>query len=265
MNAKATDSPDRAVTYRIRDWEKHFENNRTREMVKMAWVPVPNKHDGEGFQRIMREKDGLVIYGCWHLILQVASKCLRERGTLMRDDGTPLDAAAIAIKTGWRDSKDIARALAFLSSAEVGWIERLNETSESIPQEGAAIPQEGARNGMELNGTELNGTEDSVASFPACDPVALRIGTWFKRRPSTKWHSDERKAYKAIGKPDEDDLAALEAFYTAEKSAVASKDGRDYRRTSVLTLLRHWPGEVDKARRWKSERERRAEYDKGVF
>ncbi len=156
MTTKATDNPAHAVTYRIRDWEKHFENNRTREMVKMAWVPVPNKHDGEGFQRIMREKDGLVIYGCWHLILQVASKCLRERGTLLRDDGTPLDADAIAIKTGWRDSKDIARALAFLSSAEVGWIERLNETSESIPQEGAAIPQEGARNGMELNGTEKN-------------------------------------------------------------------------------------------------------------
>lgn len=147
------------TTYRIRNWEQHFENNRTREMVKMAWVPVPNKHDGEGFQRIMREPDGLILYGCWHLILQVASKCLRERGTLMRDDGTPLDAEAIALKTGCRDSKAIQRALDFLSSSAVAWIEALTENGQVIPQEGAPIPQEGARKGIEGNGIEGNGNK----------------------------------------------------------------------------------------------------------
>ncbi len=140
--------------YRIRNWDKHYENNRTREMVKMSWVPVPNKHDGEGFQRIMREKDGLVIYGCWHLILQVASKCLRPRGTLLRDDGTPLDAASIALKTGVRDEKLIQRALDFCCLPQVAWIEQLASGAPDSPQEGAGLPQEGALNRIEENGKE---------------------------------------------------------------------------------------------------------------
>jgi len=141
-------------SYRIRDWARHFENNRTREMQIMRWVPVPNKHDGEGFQTIMAEPDGIMIYGCWHLILQVASKCLRERGTLLRDDGTPLTPHALAMKTGWRKADDFARALDFLSSAQVGWIECIAQEGAAIPQSGAAIPQEPAGNRMELNGRE---------------------------------------------------------------------------------------------------------------
>jgi len=110
------------VIYRIRDWDSNFENNRTRNRPKLGWVPVPNKHDGEGFRRIMAEADGIVIYGCWHLILQVASKCA-PRGTLVRYDGTPLQAADIALRTGWRKEKDVQRALEFCSSPEVGWLE----------------------------------------------------------------------------------------------------------------------------------------------
>jgi len=138
--------------YRIRDWPVHFENNRTKEMVHMRWVPVPNKHDGEGFQRIMREPDGMVIYGCWHLILQVASKCLRDRGTLLRDDGTPYTADSLSLKTGWRNVADFVRALSFLSSPDVAWI-------EVVTQEGAGFPQEPARKGREWNGRERNGRE----------------------------------------------------------------------------------------------------------
>ena len=120
----------------------------------MRWVPVPNKHDGEGFQRIMREPDGMVIYGCWHLILQVASKCLRCRGTLLRDDGTPYTADSLSLKTGWRNVADFKRALEFLSSPDVAWIEVVTQEGAGIPQEGAGIPQEPARNGREWKGRE---------------------------------------------------------------------------------------------------------------
>jgi hypothetical protein len=126
----------------------------------MRWVPVPNKHDGEGFQRIMREPDGMVIYGCWHLILQVASKCLRCRGTLLRDDGTPYTADSLSLKTGWRNVADFKRALEFLSSPDVAWIEVVTQEGAGIPQEGAGIPQEPARNGREWNGREWKGRED---------------------------------------------------------------------------------------------------------
>lgn len=201
--------------YRIRDWHKHFENNRTRDMVKMAWVPVPNKHDGEGFQRIMREKDGMVIYGCWHLILQVASKCLRERGTLLREDGTPLDADAIAYKTGWRSAGDIQRSLDFLCTPQIGWIEQVAQDGQIIPHLPAAIPHLPAVNGMEGNGIEGNHSAsdkptseevifwDSSSGFtgiseqdmnewaiayPACDLQAeiQRASQWLKANPKKK-------------------------------------------------------------------------------
>ena len=136
------------TTYRIRNWDEHFENNRTRDMKDMRWVPVPNKHDGEGYAYIMSLKDGISIYGAWHLILQVASKC-KERGTLLRDDGTPLLAKSIAIKSRG-DEKTIQRALEICCSPEVDWIEALTEE----PQEGAEIPQEPARKGREWNGIE---------------------------------------------------------------------------------------------------------------
>ena len=155
--------------YRIRDWQRHFENNRTRDMEKMRWVPVPNKHDGEGFQRIMQEKDGIIIYGCWHLILQVASK-LRERGTLLRDDGTPITADTLALKTGWRRPQDFQRTLDFCSSGEMAWIERLSKEGAENPQAPAENPQEGARNGME--GIEEKG-RTHLLPFGECQKVRL--------------------------------------------------------------------------------------------
>jgi hypothetical protein len=178
--------------YRIRDWHKHFENNRTRDMVKMAWVPVPNKHDGEGFQRIMREKDGMVIYGCWHLILQVASKCLRERGTLLREDGTPLDADAIAYKTGWRSAGDIQRSLDFLCTPQIGWIEQVAQDGQIIPHLPAGIPHLPAGNGIEGNGKEWKSIApdkptrkrdpviDALASLEAEDLAQVTKSSWSK-------------------------------------------------------------------------------------
>ena len=78
------------------------------------------------------------------------------------------------------------------------------------------------------------------------NPIRTRIGKLLGRRESTKWDADELKAHKAITPIDEDDLRMMEEFY----SAVIPKPD-DFRRTTMLTLLRHWNGEVDKARAFK--------------
>jgi len=148
--------------YRIRDWQKHFENNRTRELKKMDWVPVPNKHDGEGFLTIMEQKDGLKIYACWHLLLQVASKC-GIRGTLLRDDGTPHTAESIARKCSCRDPEAMRRAIEFCSSPQVAWLEAVTSNGEIIPHDAAEIPQLPARKGREGNGNEGKGREEDTA------------------------------------------------------------------------------------------------------
>ena len=83
---------------RVRNWDKFYENSRSRRIEKAGWVPIPNRHDGEGYSRIMFEKDGLEIFAVWILLLQVASKC-HPRGTLVRGDGTPLDTTGFMMKT----------------------------------------------------------------------------------------------------------------------------------------------------------------------
>ena len=34
---------------RVAGWDEHFENNRTRELKRLHWLPVPNKQDGDGY------------------------------------------------------------------------------------------------------------------------------------------------------------------------------------------------------------------------
>ena len=62
------------IVYRVKDWSKHFENNKSRERDSLSWVPVPNKQHGMGFQRIMAHDDGLAILGVWYLVGIVTGK-----------------------------------------------------------------------------------------------------------------------------------------------------------------------------------------------
>src|ERR1700684_3855635 len=81
--------------YRVRDWDSLYENNRTRSMKFMQWIPITNKQDGDGYIQVVEGKNGAEMLGGWLAILQVASKC-RTRGTLLRSSGHPHDAASIS-------------------------------------------------------------------------------------------------------------------------------------------------------------------------
>ena len=114
--------------YRVKDWNEHFENNRTKEMVQMRWVPVPNKHDGDGYTELMERPNGIALYGAWHLILQVASKC-KTRGLLIRDNNEPHTAASIKRITSG-DLETIQ--LALIACVEIGWLEIVDVSGNVI-------------------------------------------------------------------------------------------------------------------------------------
>ncbi|HUU95374.1 MAG TPA: hypothetical protein VM487_06520 [Phycisphaerae bacterium] len=117
------------VTYRIRNWDQQFENAGSRKVAKrLSWVAMPNSHDGAGYRRIMAERDGVTIYGCWCLIVQVASRC-PERGLLLTPDG-PIDAEDLAAKTGV-PAKQFERAFEILENPKVKWLERIGENANS--------------------------------------------------------------------------------------------------------------------------------------
>jgi len=73
------------MAWRIRDWDRHFENHKTRILRRVLWVAIPNKLDGDGFTFLMDHADGAAHYGAWLALVLIASKC-DPRGWLVRDE-----------------------------------------------------------------------------------------------------------------------------------------------------------------------------------
>lgn len=172
---------EQTYVLRVVDWDRNYENNRTRELKRIDWFPVPNKQDGDGYTELMDHPEGASHYGCWIAILAVASKC-SNRGVLMRDAERPHDAASLSRITRI-PTKLIAAAIDRLVAMK--WLERngiQDNGMRQIPQEGAGkshpsagksqddagIPHPGAGeclwNGMEWNGREGNGIEEKFCS-----------------------------------------------------------------------------------------------------
>jgi hypothetical protein len=76
-----------------------------------------------------------------------------------------------------------------------------------------------------------------------------RINDIFRRRQKTKWSDAELTALRHATIPL-DELSLVERYYKAEANNPGS-----FCRTSILTFLRHFPGEVDRARRWQQIRD----------
>lgn len=107
------------MTYSIRDWDRYFENNRTRELKELKFVIIPNKQDGDGYTELLDHPNGAAHFGAWCSMIQVASKC-EPRGVLVRDGKKPHDSASLSRMT--RIPKPVFdEALPRLKS--IGWIE----------------------------------------------------------------------------------------------------------------------------------------------
>ena len=115
-----------AKLYRIANWNKHYEKAQARKVKKPAWVPIPVKHDGNGYRRVISH--GADIYGAWCLILEVAAKC-EPRGILMGEAG-PLEPEDLAMKTG-APLELFERALTVLSNPKIGWLLVVNWEPEA--------------------------------------------------------------------------------------------------------------------------------------
>lgn len=146
--------------YKIRDWAALYENNRSRTVKDLSWVPIPNRHDGENYSLIMLQKNGAEIFAAWILLLQVASRC-HPRGTLMRDNQKPHSAASLAIKTR-APEKWFVSALEFLEK-ETDWL----EIATDCHPDGSEPPpdwQSGDEEGKGMEGTEGKGKHASAPS-----------------------------------------------------------------------------------------------------
>jgi len=153
-----------ANLYSIQGWSTRYENSRTRTMAEMRWVPVPNKHDGEGFCALMERKDGTEVLGAWLLILQVASRC-DPRGVLVQKHGEPHTPRTIARITRGSENA-ITTALDVLSHPPISWVIRACQEGDKD----VTPAREGTDDGMEGNRTERNGMERKGRKRPTPGP-----------------------------------------------------------------------------------------------
>lgn len=152
-----------AKLLRISGWHTIYENNRTKELKNMSWVPIPNRMDGDGYTEFLDHKEGASHFGAWIAMLQIASRC-DPRGTLMRDGRRPHTSESMS-RISRMPKKLFDEAIPRL--IEIGWIEEQVMEEEQLtlaPQEGAILPQEDASSragavGKRMEQKEWNRTE----------------------------------------------------------------------------------------------------------
>ena len=175
------------MTFRIVNWDDHFENNRSRDVQVLNWVPVPNKLDGDGYTELIDHPDGASIYGAWVACVLVASKC-DPRGTLLRAGNKDHDSASLSritrIKAKWFD-------LMFERTLSIGWIETYDNPALGCGETAGACTEE---KGMEGNGTEGKEQKDLVISkgndgqegIPSAQEFFDRWNAFAKTKPALK-------------------------------------------------------------------------------
>lgn len=243
--------------YRIVSWNDNFENNRTRELVKMRWVPVPNAFDGDSYTVFVDHKDGAAYLGAWLAIVQVASKC-DTRGTLVRHNGKPHTSATLSRMTRLPE-KLFDKVIDRLCSEDVGWLEIIGTHGDTeIPHVPATIPQEPAqkegRKGIEkkevygeLGKVKLTSSEYSkllskhgkVRISAAIEVLDTYIGS----------KGDKYKSHFAVFK---DNSWIWERVPASEQQAPKTLSQEGEYNNALLAIINQYDFEEDKSRYWKA-------------
>ena len=155
------------MVIRVVDWIKHFENNRTKELKHLDWVPIPNRMDGDGYTQLVDHENGGAHLGAWLAIVEIASRTgdhHTQRGVLLRSDGTPHTPQSLARISRLPASlfeEAIARLL------EIRWIERIPLESLQVIAPDAALA---AQNGKGHSKPKTDAHQDSLPQDAATIP-----------------------------------------------------------------------------------------------
>lgn len=102
------------IRYRIRDWDIHFERDRTKQWKHLQWVPIPSKQ-GAGYRTIMAEENGTAIFGCWIALVEQGSQCT-PRGDLLKYDMKRLSLLTMISES------ELSASIKFLTET-LDWVE----------------------------------------------------------------------------------------------------------------------------------------------
>jgi len=103
---------------KIRDWEKYFERDRSKQWKHLGWLPIPNKQ-GPGYRKLINENNGLELFGCWIALLEVASLYGNPRGNLTKYTLSDLSRLTLI------SEKKLEIAIIYFSQS-LDWIENID-------------------------------------------------------------------------------------------------------------------------------------------
>lgn len=190
--------------WRIKHWDQHFENNKSREVADARWVPVKNKQDGDGYLSLIEPVDGVACYGAFMAVVLLASRC-KPRGLLVQSNGLPHTPETIARKTHVPAAL-IHKALQRCAEPKVDWVEWIPDADAADLFAGGDAPpgkaperpperhpsadassEKGSGSGIgKESSPPLGGEEDDAASGPSPLPAGEEIGFACQGKPN-RW------------------------------------------------------------------------------
>jgi hypothetical protein len=217
---------------RVRDWDRLYENNRSREIDRTSWFPAPNDLAAGSYVEVVTHAEGAAHFGAWNALLMVASRA-KPRGTLVRDDGRPHTAESLALVT--RLPKQLIETaierLLEIGHLEIGGSKRRmknnlrSHPSAAPPQDGAAKSQKGAAEGkgtehhhQEEKGKTKNGTASARAQAHAGSSGSTG------EKPFPKKSDDDEPAPDVTYASPDDELKAIYPAKAGEPMAVGLLD-----------------------------------------
>ncbi len=107
------------MAYRIRNWDRHYETNKTRPLKTLTWIALPVALDSDGYAELMEHPNGASHFGIFVAMLEVAAHCV-PRGCLLRAREVPHDARSLS-RVCRVPAPMVQEAIEQLLS--IGWIE----------------------------------------------------------------------------------------------------------------------------------------------
>ncbi len=214
--------------YQVVDWDKWFENAKSRTVTRPQFVCVPNKHGGTGLSNIQGEHDGAAIYGIWMWVLQVCSRQGPKREGYLTADGKKsgrrLGARELA-NMFRRPIEEIHRAFQVLQSDEVAFIQLLS----GHPEFTTRIPDGyHADTSVSAEGTEVSKNDATLEGYLA---DTTRIPSDHLSKPSgvTERRNEEKELLSQPGDPngEQADTTQIPDGYRADTSVSDGKTDQE--------------------------------------
>ncbi|HEV8412871.1 MAG TPA: hypothetical protein VGQ49_04700 [Bryobacteraceae bacterium] len=143
---------------RVRDWNANHENNRSRDLKQLLWVPVPNDLSSDSFVELVFHPDGAAHLGVWTALLMVASRS-KPRGFLAWGNGHPHTPESLARLTRLPQAVVSAAIERVLAIGLLEGDEDKPHKKNSLPPHPTAGKPQGAVEKPQASALEGNGRE----------------------------------------------------------------------------------------------------------